>query len=354
MYFLYIALVVGIGMMTCKCPSWNEKRMICRTQTTRYYLIFVSVLTFIYIAFRDISVGIDTALFEKVFWNINETMSSLRDVLASDRVEKGYAVLEYLIGRMGGNYRILLVISAVVCAAGLYCLLDRYAVNPVYSMILYIGFGYFSYSMCFIRQMMAVSIVLFALKFIEEKKLIPYTVTVLIASTIHQTALIALPFYFLCKAKLNRKTRIGAMILIVAANILRGVLYDFILNFARVDYTTSTETGGTLLNLMTVGTALLAIYYGPQILERYPISKLPLYAMIIAAMVYPVSLESSAVTRLFYYYHILIIVFVPFLYRAIPTRMIKFAVASGYLIAAVGFFYRIIMRANQFYPYLFM
>ena len=47
------------------------------------------------------------------------------------------------------------------------------------------------------RQWLAVCVVFLAIKFIEEKKIVPYVMTVLLAGMFHRSAFLMLPFYFL-------------------------------------------------------------------------------------------------------------------------------------------------------------
>ena len=82
----------------------------------------------------------------------------------------------------------------------------RYSKKPWLCLYLYIALGFFGYSLCYIRQMLAVSVAFFALPFLEERKPIPFFAIIMASGFIHNSLFLLLPLYFLAKLPLNKIT----------------------------------------------------------------------------------------------------------------------------------------------------
>ena len=60
--------------------------------------------------------------------------------------------------------------------------------------------------MSFIRQSFAIGIFLFAIRYLKEKRFVPYLLIVLLAATFHKSILLLIPFYFLAQVPICWKT----------------------------------------------------------------------------------------------------------------------------------------------------
>ena len=95
----------------------------------------------------------------------------------------------------------LLLIAAfftVMCALFLY----KFSKQPYIGLVAVLSLFY-SFTFTGIRQTVALAIVFLSLRFISEKKLIPFILSVLVASLFHSTAIIMLPAYFIAKLKIH-------------------------------------------------------------------------------------------------------------------------------------------------------
>ena len=370
MYLFCVFIMLFFGAILQKKGYYvSNVSEINMTYNTRIYLNFSIAVMFVMIAFRDMSVGIDTEMYYKIYRGINEgylnavQLNSIHEVLTSGKAELGYALLQFFFGQINASFRVFLIFTTLIMSAGYYQLFKR-SENIIVSILLFIGFGYLSYSMCYIRQMFAVAISIYALKYIEERRFIRFLLLVLLAYTFHNTAIIILPFYFLYNMKFTSRFKLGSVIAILIANVGSTALFMFIRRFARLNYPFDPDAGGGILNLILIGTAVLALLYGHLMIERNIHNKLLVYAMIACAVVYPISSGAEATMRLMYFYNILIILFVPALVQTLKEaemaiygsdyRRIALFIQLGYIAAAIAFFVDVIMKANQFYPYKFM
>ncbi len=114
-------------------------------------------------------------------------------------LEKGFVLLYRLISNLGfseiGFFFIIGFITNLLVISTFY----RFK-YPVIAVIVYITSTYFAQEFNLVRQCLAISIIFYALKYLEEKRWKKYLLFVLVAFTIHQSSLLGLlllPFCFI-------------------------------------------------------------------------------------------------------------------------------------------------------------
>lgn len=175
--------------------------------------------------------------------------------------------------------------------------ITKYVSNPWLGVFCYIGLGFFSYSLCTLRQEMAISIAMFALPFLMQKKPLPYFAITITATLCHNSLAIMLPLYIAAYLPLNKVmialyTLSFGFILIFSEPLITW----FTATFPRFGFYSPTSSGAYFLrprNLNTVFLwlillALLAILY-KRIIERNPrnivLFNIYIYAAVLMAMV---------------------------------------------------------------------
>lgn len=118
--------------------------------------------------------------------------------------EKGYFLLAGLIKTIYFNYTFYLLSMGLLSMLLLYVNFKKYAVIPLFGLCDYIARFILNRDFTQMRSSLAILIIIYGLKYLNEKKIIPYCLLVLIAYQFHHLALIALPFYFLNMIKLNK------------------------------------------------------------------------------------------------------------------------------------------------------
>ncbi|MTD42707.1 hypothetical protein GIX45_29560 [Erwinia sp. CPCC 100877] len=129
----------------------------------------------------------------------------------SGKIEGGYLFINQMVHFLNGKFQWVIVICAFVS----YLLIFR-SVNreffPVcvifFTLIMYLP----SYSM--LRQFIAISFSLYAMRFLVEEKVIKYFLSVVFAMGFHFSALLLIPFYFLRNLKIKGEWLFVASIVI--------------------------------------------------------------------------------------------------------------------------------------------
>lgn len=242
--------------------------------------------------------------------------------------EIGFVLLTKLLGLVLPNYvwyMGFLTLAAIVPAA---IFIYKNSEMPWVSTILYINTFIFFMSMNFIRQMIALSLVMLAWSFMKRNKFLPFLLIILAASLFHQTVLILIPVYLLIKIKPTVKELIIYAYFLLWFYISSEGFIDLITKFFHEEYTGSSFLSEGLsfvyaiLPLLVTAAAFFLVKTGTINLtaENKYIINLSLIAVIFTITMS----RHSIIERLSYYFLIFIMLLVPVIYRSIRTKGIKF------------------------------
>jgi len=158
---------------------------------------------------RDVGVGTDSAAYVQYFYNSN----TWREAFSNP--EFGYYVLNWFARSLSDSYVSLFILVACVFVSA-YLLTIAWAIrNYEIGIYLFVALGIYAFSFNGVRQALAMAICFYALRFLIERKLLRYASVVLLAATFHNTALIALPLFWIAPAK----TRVINLIVLVVGAI---------------------------------------------------------------------------------------------------------------------------------------
>jgi len=178
----------------------------------------VTILTlqlFLILALRDPTLGVDLPNYSGGYNYISslgftDMLSRLNFLSTAELVypyeyESGYVVLNWLLGKAGISFHAFLVLHAAFCMTSFGVFIYRYSRLPWLSFSMLIAFSYFEYSFGILRQLLAISILLWAVPFIEKRRrLLPFLLLVLLAFTVHRTAIVFLVLYLARYVKVTR------------------------------------------------------------------------------------------------------------------------------------------------------
>lgn len=155
------------------------------------------LLLFLMSAFRSVDFGFDTIRYVNTY--ILQSYESLATFWFKFTANRGKDPFFYLFGRvlsaLGANYRVWLAIMAAFFLLAVSRLILKYSKEPFMSFLLFVTLGYFFFSLTGIRQALAMAVTMFAYKYLNERKLAPFIILVLIASLFHSSALVFLFAY---------------------------------------------------------------------------------------------------------------------------------------------------------------
>jgi hypothetical protein len=237
---------------------------------------------------------------------------------------------------------------AAVSLLFLYMAIFKNSKMPLLSLFIYLCDGYYYQLFNQSRQGLAILIIFFSYKFIFENRFIPFSLTVLTASSIHPSALLFFPAFFLVKKKFNIKI------------LLLALATGFILvnNWSLVEKIVSlTRYAGYMDSLRfnnVVGvevTILWVIYRGgifgfclcfrKAVLQKYPQVNCLYVLCAISLILQMMSLRSYIFARTVLYYYIGMLLLIPYIVASLRKKdqviMIAFLIAI-FMIAHIYYF----------------
>lgn len=262
---------------------------------------------------RSYNIGADTL----VYLDALDYYKSLdhNNILFAELVEPfdfeiGYFFLTKICAWLGCNKTVFLFIIATLIYLPLFKTIETRSTKPILSILIYFGLGIFSYSLGIFRQMIACSILLIGIKYIEKREIFKYIFIVLLASSFHLTALIALPIYWLYTIKIS-KTVINIFLFIEIIFLFFGryiLLFIFNLLPSYSGYINSQYDliGGSYL--MLVFFAIIAILSLRALDDKNKVSFISLY---ITIMIQTLAYSMNLFGRLVPYFSIHLIILIP-------------------------------------------
>lgn len=182
-------------------------------------LLVSCAILFFFFALRGERVGVDTKYYCRVFRQFLDI--PLRDVFraatyGSDArtwtfdFEPGFRLFNKLLTYLSGHPQTITIATAVLIFVPLFAFVYQASANVWLSMWLFLTLGIFQTDMNVSRNAIAIFLCYLALPLIERRRPVPYVLIVLLASTIHQTALLFLPVYLLIRfVPLNPRRALG-------------------------------------------------------------------------------------------------------------------------------------------------
>lgn len=211
---------------------------------------FFLVLPYIiWAGFRTDSYG-DTYAYREMFQEAPENLSGIASYMVSANKDQGFSAFVVIIKSIFGNSDIIFFI--IIALIQLLCLIyvyRMYSCNLWLSVFIFIAStDYMSWMHNGMRQFLAVCITTVAITLSLKKKYVLAAVLILLASTIHASALIMLPGIFIIQGKAwNKKTilaLLAALVIILMIDRFTNFLEFLLTDTQYSNVVSSWEQGG--------------------------------------------------------------------------------------------------------------
>ena len=160
----------------------------------------------------------DTYLYLIIYQTLPNSISELLQTFQYYG-NKGFVLFEVLIRQFfGSSERAFRLILALIHAVPVICILRKYSVNYILSIYLFLATGcHLAWMMNGLRQFMAVTIIFATTPWILEKRFFKVILVILLASTIHRTALVMIPIIIIAQGEVwNWKTVLFSIGIVIA------------------------------------------------------------------------------------------------------------------------------------------
>ena len=267
-YVLLLLFLVVSGFLLCERNPSRRKDAI--------YLGIASLGLILFAAFRGETVGIDYPMYQTYFEQMHrEGWQFLTGPQNEYRMEFGFSFLNFAISRFTGDVHVFMAVAATILVLLAAIAIYRDCSIPWVAIFIFVSFHFFGNSMSFIRQSFAIGIFLFAIRYLKEKRFVPYLLIVLLAATFHKSILLLIPFYFLAQVPICWKTLAvyGTGTILIMA--FFWPIFEFITQFVYQFY--ATEEGLYFLRgrdwqtaFIPVSLAVVALLLKGRLLRQNP------------------------------------------------------------------------------------
>ena len=287
----------------------KQKERILGKERVRWKILPAILLVLPYIVwagFRGVDIG-DTYAYHYAFLSAPTLGGGLGDYLMVYSKDKGFYTLNVIIKTIfGGSDVVYFLILAAIQLLIIAIVCRRLSVDYWLSIFLFVAStDYLSWMFNGIRQFTAAVIIFGATELIIRKKYIPSVLLILLASTMHQSALIMVPVIFLIQGKaFNKKTVICVLLSVTAltfidqfTDFLSSALADTQYKNVVSDWKSFNDDGTNPLRVLVYAMPTLIGLYGYRKIRAAddPIINLGIGASLVSTCISILSMATSGI-----------------------------------------------------------
>ena len=312
----------------------------------KYATIFCGIAVFILfflMAFRDQSIGTDIEDYLSLFQKVDEVginfLSSNDDNFIG--YEKGYLALNYIISYVGGERLLLVVVSALYVLSVSHCVI-QFSPYPLMSLALFVLGNFYFSGMNLLRQYIAIAILLFSIKYVVNRSFLKFLFILLIALSMHRTAIVFVFLYFVYPLKVSNKY----ILLCISCSILFYLfigqyILSYILGIFELSkfehYILVGADGGIIFYLFLLSFVLLGVTT-PERIRNIPNVRVFFHMMILALLVQSFAVSIAELARLTQYFYIGFIVYLPCVLFHIKSPNSRLVLISVFMFLMLAYF----------------
>ncbi|TAN12525.1 MAG: EpsG family protein [Chitinophagaceae bacterium] len=333
---MWFNLVVILLILFLGFHFKHQYNLKCNTDIVRKrFIIIISFVLVLQSGLRNMAVGTDTYNY---FWIFNyvKTLSwsdifetSLNHTQLSFWKDPGYMYFQKIIQYISGDFQVYLFIIAILFFSSLGYFLYKNTsrlTDLIIAFVIYEVLFYTFFSITGIRQTIATAATLYSFELVKKRKLIPFIILILLASTIHISCLIFLPIYFVFYVKRPALVYGIVLILFPIFFMYRHFLMDFFRVFGGYEKYNKYASSGTLVfTTMFLLIAIAGLWRSKFILKHNPNSRYYFIALAIAVLFIPLTWVNPTAMRILLYFSIFMLLLIPeiihsFNYSSINVR----------------------------------
>lgn len=351
-WWLLIWVAVGGGFLSIMVPKQAVQVLGKTEYRWSWMAAFILACPYAVWAMNRSYFG-DTELYRKTFHDIPQTFGQLSVYLSEHTKDQGFTVLTAIIKVFAGNsdkiFFLLIAVFQIFCVVYFF---RKYSTDLLLCMFMFVAStDYLSWMFNGMRQFIAVCIILLSFGLVLKKKYIPAICIILLASTIHGSALLMLPIIFVIQGKAwNKRTLLmmaGVVIVIMSIDQFTSVLDTMLAETQYSDLVTNeiwtNDDGTNILRVLFYSIPALLSLVGKHYVdeENSPVINMCVNCGICTALIYLLSAFSSGIYigRIPIYTTLQGYVAVPWLINHMFTkesvRIVKIVLISGFMV----FFY---------------
>lgn len=299
-YVFMLIWVIIFGILanaTSKTVCVDSENMVYRQRVNLFFALMTFSVIIFFASLR--SEVADTTAYISMFKSYPNDLSQISELLYGvAKRYPGFLVLTVILKKFTSDYNVWFTIIAVISGICVMIPLYKYSSNFGVSAFLFMASCQFSWMFNGMRQFLVASIIFSCTGLVLRRKFIPYTIIVCLLSTIHVSALILIPIYFIVTGEpWNKRTMlfVGVIILAILFTSKFTVMLEDVVE--NTDYETSmeefkkTDDGTSVIRIIVESVpVIIAFIYRNRIKDKLtPIINLSINMSLVASGLYVIS-----------------------------------------------------------------
>lgn len=255
---------------------------------------------------RPLSFG-DSDAYARMFSALPSTISSIPSYIADVEKDRGFSVLSILIKSIvGDRYKLYFAVLAIIQMLSLTLVFRKYSSNFVLSLFMFVATtDYLSWMHNGVRQFTAVALIFAATELMLNKKYVSLIAVILLASTIHGSALLMIPIVFIVQGRAWNRKIFLAIIAFAAAimfvdqftNLLDTLLTDTQYTNVVSDWQAGNDDGTNPLRVLVYSIPTILSIVGIKFIkhEKDPVIDLACNMGVLSTLFYCLSAVTSGI-----------------------------------------------------------
>ncbi|WP_416150476.1 EpsG family protein [Salipaludibacillus sp. HK11] len=309
------------------------------------FFAFVAFLTLALVSGLRSNIG-DTYVYRNIF----ETNTFTWEMILEEG-EIGFGLLQILIQRFTDDSQVLLFTVSLLTLSLIVIVLYQYSRLFELSLFVFIASGMYLVSMNGMRQYLSAAIIFAGTKYLIEGKFLKYSALVLIASTIHQSAIVLLPVYFIVRREAwNKNTLFIIFIGVIgvgAYNQLSEIFFNVISDTDYGAYSDFNEGGANVIRVAVSAAPLVLAYFGRERLrEIFPKSDYIVNMSMLCILFMLLSTQSWIFARFAIYFDLFNLILISWVVKVFQPKdqtFVYYVIVTLYL---MYFIYEYIITLN--------
>lgn len=354
MFNQYIFILVWIGFMALLQGSFYREEYNelvgdyeWRVKPIFAFMVMIPVIWMVTTRGNDFG---DTIVYRENYQLMPSSLSGIPDYLINIKKDYGFRILSIIIKCIVGNsditYFFILALIQVLCLIKVY---RKYSSNYIASIGLFIlSTDYVAWMFNGIRQFIAATLIFSATSLMLKKKYVSLIIIILVASTMHQSALLMIPIIFIAQGKAWNKKTIILIAAVIAAIVFLDqfteILDDALSQTQYVnvvsDYKSFNDDGTNPLRVLIYSLPTLIAFYKRKEMQTYndKIIDFCVNMSIVSTSLYIISMFTSGIYigRLPIYASLYGYILLPWeidnLFGESNSKLIKVCTVIGYLL----------------------
>lgn len=338
-YLINLLIIVIIGLVSLLFKSRDTRK--------KFFLYASFLQLFLFLGLRAIDVGVDLPNYFYFYDKCNQLGWSQ---VFSFRYEPFYIIYTKLIANFINDKQIFLVVTAFLSLIGPLYIIKKYSKNYFLSTFLFITFQFYTYDFYILRQVIAMSILLLSLKYVEKRNFPKFAIMVGVATCFHTSAFLFIIVYWFSKIKIDNKKILMITGMMIAILLFGDKIINMALNIVYQYYVGSVGEEGGYFYLIVLLIAFLSTTLVKNAFHLQQKNNFMWYnVLIISIFIQLFAIQKPIISRITIYYSIALIIVIPNAIQCIKDKNLKMLID---MIICLGFFIFYLTRLENKISYM--